>query len=86
MTSFRWTEVPAKHGWEQAGASSDKLLLLGNLMKNADAYVMLPGNLSIESYGIVLPRGDWAFRLAVNTGLAEIYQPTQRHPMTQGRR
>ena len=68
------------------GYASDKLLLVGNHMKNADAYVMLPDDLSIESYGIVLPRGDWALRLAVNTGLAEIYQPTQRHPMTQGRR
>lgn len=56
------------------GYASDKLLLVGNHMKNADAYVMLPDDLSIESYGIVLPRGDWALRLAVNTGLAEIYR------------
>jgi ABC-type amino acid transport substrate-binding protein len=35
---------------------------------------MLPDDLSIESYGIVQPRGDWALRLAVNTGLAEIYR------------
>jgi glutamate/aspartate transport system substrate-binding protein len=56
------------------GFASDKLLLVGNHMKNADAYVMLPDDLSIESYGIVLPRGDWALRLAVNTGLAEIYR------------
>jgi glutamate/aspartate transport system substrate-binding protein len=55
------------------GYASDKLLLVGNHMKNADAYVMLPDDLSIEPYGIVLPRGDWALRLAVNTGLAQIY-------------
>jgi len=56
------------------GYASDKLLLVGNHMKNADAYVMLPDDLSIEPYGIVLPRGDWALRLAVNTGLAQIYR------------
>jgi ABC-type amino acid transport substrate-binding protein len=56
------------------GYASDKLLLVGNHMKNADAYVMLPDDLSIESYGIVLPRGDWGLRLAVNTGLAEVYR------------
>jgi len=27
----------------------------------------------MEPYGIVLPRGDAALRLAVNTGLAQIY-------------
>jgi ABC-type amino acid transport substrate-binding protein len=56
------------------GYASDKLLLVGNHMQNADTYVMLPDDLSIESYGIVVPRGDWALRLAVNTGLAEIYR------------
>jgi glutamate/aspartate transport system substrate-binding protein len=56
------------------GFASDKLLLVGNHMKNADAYMMLPDDLSIESYGIALPRGDWALRLAVNTGLAQIYR------------
>jgi glutamate/aspartate transport system substrate-binding protein len=56
------------------GYASDKLLLVGNHMKNADAYMMLPDDLSIESYGIALPRGDWALRLAVNTGLAQIYR------------
>lgn len=56
------------------GYASDKLLLVGNHMKNADAYVMLPDDLSIEPYGITLPRGDWALRLAVNTGLAQIYR------------
>ena len=36
---------------------------------------MLPDDLSIEPYAIVFPpRGDWAFRLAVNTGLAKIFR------------
>ena len=36
--------------------------------------MMLPDDLSVEPYGIGLPRGDWAFRLAVNTGLAQVYR------------
>ena len=56
------------------GYASDKLLLVGARVKNPQALVMLPDDLSVEPYAIVLPRGDWAFRLAVNTGLAEIYR------------
>jgi glutamate/aspartate transport system substrate-binding protein len=56
------------------GYASDKLLLIGNHMKNAADYTMLPDDLSIEPYAVALPRGDWALRLAVNTGLAEIYR------------
>jgi ABC-type amino acid transport substrate-binding protein len=56
------------------GFASDKLLLVGAHVKNPQALVMLPDDLSVEPYAIVLPRGDWALRLAVNTGLAEIYR------------
>ena len=56
------------------GFASDKLLLVGAKFKNPDAFTMLPDDLSVEPYGIGLPRGDWAFRLAVNTGLAQIYR------------
>ena len=56
------------------GFASDKLLLVGAHMKNPQALVMLPDDLSVEPYAIVLPRGDWAFRLAVNTGLAQIFR------------
>ena len=38
---------------------------------------MLPDDLSIEPYAIMMPRGDWALRLAVNTGLAQIYRSGQ---------
>jgi glutamate/aspartate transport system substrate-binding protein len=54
--------------------ASDKLLLLGAQINRPDAFVMLPDDLSIEPYAIALPRGDWALRLAVNTGLAHIYR------------
>ena len=56
------------------GFASDKLLLVGAKFKNPEAFAMLPDDLSAEPYGIGLPRGDWAFRLAVNTGLAQIYR------------
>jgi ABC-type amino acid transport substrate-binding protein len=54
--------------------ASDKLLLVGAQYENPQALVMLPDDLSIEPYAIVLPRGDWALRLAVNTALAHIYR------------
>ena len=38
---------------------------------------MLPDDLSIEPYAIVLPRGDWRLRLAVNAALADIYRSGQ---------
>ena len=55
--------------------ASDRLLLLGALTKSKDpkSLVLIPEELSIEPYGIVLPRGDASFRLAVNTGLAQVY-------------
>jgi glutamate/aspartate transport system substrate-binding protein len=59
------------------GFATDKLLLVGAHMKNPQAFIMLPDDLSVEPYAIVLPRGDWAFRLAVNTGLAQMFRTGQ---------
>ncbi|HUZ34034.1 MAG TPA: amino acid ABC transporter substrate-binding protein [Xanthobacteraceae bacterium] len=56
------------------GFASDKLLLAGAKIQHPEALLMLPDDLSIEQTAIVLPRGDWAFRLAVNTGLAQIFR------------
>jgi len=55
--------------------ASDRLLLLGAATKSKDpkSLVLLQEELSIEPYGIALPRGDSSFRLAVNTGLAQVY-------------
>ena len=55
--------------------ASDKLLLLGATLKAKDpkSLAILDDQLSFEPYGIVLPRGDAGLRLAVNTGLSEIY-------------
>jgi glutamate/aspartate transport system substrate-binding protein len=55
------------------GFASDKLLLIGAQNADASTYRMLPENLSYEPYAIALPRGDWAFRLAVNRGLSQLY-------------
>jgi len=57
--------------------ASDKLLLLGAQINHADDFILLPDDLSIEPYAIALARGDWALRLAVNTGLAQIYRSGQ---------
>jgi len=56
------------------GYASDKLLLVGAHLKDPAKFTMLPDDLSVEPYAIALPRGDWAFRLAVNTGLTQIYR------------
>ncbi len=55
--------------------ASDKLLLVGSTVKAKDpkSLALLEDELSFEPYGIVLPRGDASFRLAVNTGLSQIY-------------
>lgn len=55
--------------------ASDRLLLLGVVSKAKDqkAFALLPDELSFEPYGIVLPRGDADFRLAVNSALSQIY-------------
>lgn len=56
--------------------ASDKLLLLGVASKSKDqkSLALLADDLSFEPYGIVLPRGDADFRLAVNTALAQLYR------------
>src|SRR5271154_5126838 len=59
------------------GFASDKLLLAGAQLKKPEAFTLLPDDLSIEQYAIALPRGDWAMRLAVNTGLAQIFRSGQ---------
>jgi len=78
------TVVPFKTREEAATAledgkvdafASDKLLLVGAAVKARDpkALAILPDELSFEPYGLVLPRGDAGLRLAVNTGLSQLY-------------
>jgi ABC-type amino acid transport substrate-binding protein len=57
------------------GFATDKLVLLALAQAaNLRDYTLLPDDLSFEPFGIMLPRGDWAFRLAVNTGLARVFR------------
>ena len=65
--------IAALEGGRADAFASDKLLLVGAQFNNPQALIMLPDDLSMEPYAIVLPRGDWALRLAVNTALARIY-------------
>ena len=69
--------MPPSSSGKADGYASDKLLLVGAQMKNPDALIMLPDDLSVEPYAIVLPRGDWALRLAVNTGLSQAFRNGQ---------
>src|SRR5262252_1300779 len=59
--------------------ASDRTLLFAMAPKAKDpkAITMLMQDLSFEPYAIVLPRGDDDLRLAVNTGLAQIYRSGQ---------
>lgn len=56
--------------------ASDKTLLMGLSVKAKDpkALALLVEDLSFEPYAIALPRNDDNFRLAVNTGLAQLYR------------
>jgi glutamate/aspartate transport system substrate-binding protein len=57
------------------GFATDKLVLLALAQAaNLRNYNMLPEDLSFEPFAIMLPRGDWQFRLAVNTGLARTFR------------
>src|SRR5207248_2794112 len=51
-------------------------LVLRALMQRANPrdFTLLPEDLSFEPFAIVVPQGDWAFRLAVNSGLAKIFR------------
>ena len=55
--------------------ASDRLLLVGAGIRAREpkSLYILPDELSFEPYGIVLPRGDSDFRLAVNTALSHLY-------------
>ena len=64
--------IAALEGGKADAYASDKLLLIGAKFTDPKAIRLLPDDLSIEPYAIVLPRGDWALRLAVNTALANI--------------
>ncbi len=71
----RESGIAALKSAEVDGFASDKMLLLPSTgIDGSQGLTMLFDDLSFEPYAIVLPRGDWEFRLAVNTALAHIYR------------
>jgi len=58
------------------GFAGDRVLLVGLMSgaKDPKTLALLGDALSYEPYAIVLPRGDWALKLAVDAALAQIYQ------------
>jgi len=57
------------------GFATDKLVLLSFMRRSETRdLTLLPDDLSFEPFAIVLPQGDWAFRLAVNSGLAKLFR------------
>jgi len=56
--------------------ASDRILLLGlaEKAKEPGSLALMVDAISFEPYAIVLPRGDWALKLAVNSALAQIYK------------
>ena len=56
------------------GFATDKLVLLALMQRAPQDLILLPEDLSFEPFAIVVPRGDWAFRLTVNAGLAKIFR------------
>jgi len=56
--------------------ANDRVLLVGLASKAKDpkALALLGDPLSYEPYAIVLPRGDWALKQAVDSALAQIYR------------
>jgi glutamate/aspartate transport system substrate-binding protein len=57
------------------GFATDKLVLRAMMRRaNSRELALLPEDLSFEPFAIVLPRGDWAFRLAVNASLAQTFR------------
>jgi glutamate/aspartate transport system substrate-binding protein len=71
----REAAIEALEGGKADAFASDKILLEGIASKFKDArkYGLLPDNLSVEPYAIMLPRGDSALRLEVNRALSRVF-------------
>jgi ABC-type amino acid transport substrate-binding protein len=63
--------------------AGDKILLAAAQYQDPQGLVILPDDLSIEPYAIVLPLGDLNFRIAVNAGLADMYRRGAMIPIYQ---
>jgi ABC-type amino acid transport substrate-binding protein len=66
--------------------ASDKILLEGiaRKVKDTSKYGLLPDDLSIEPYAIMLPRGDSALRLEVNRALSRVFNSAEIKAIFRG--
>ena len=67
------------------GYAGDRIVLADIRLRspNARDLLLLPADFSYEPYGIVVPRGDPDFRLAVNRALVELYKHGGIDPIFQ---
>jgi len=66
--------------------AADRLVLTQLQLRGAgeaEAARMLPGDFSYEPYGLVVPRNDPDFRLAVNRALVALYKQGEIDPIYQ---
>jgi len=58
------------------GFASDRMVLIGVVLtsQTKGAFKLLDEDFSVEPYALALPRGDHAYRLAVNRVLARLYR------------
>jgi len=58
------------------GFASDRTALIGIVLKTrtGHSFKLLDEDFSVEQYALALPRGDYAFRLAVNRILARLFR------------
>jgi ABC-type amino acid transport substrate-binding protein len=86
--------VPVKDGTEGMallsqgkvdGYASDRVVLAGLRVRSSapDELEFVSGDFSFEPYGLVLPRNDPDFRLAVNRALANLYRNGDINPIYQ---
>jgi glutamate/aspartate transport system substrate-binding protein len=63
-------------GGKVDGLASDRVALMGMLQQDrgADRFRLLDDDFSVEQYALALPRGDYDFRLAVNSVVARLYR------------
>ncbi|HUL94223.1 MAG TPA: amino acid ABC transporter substrate-binding protein [Burkholderiales bacterium] len=65
------------------GLASDRIALIGVVAKSAggSVYKLLDEDFSVEPYALMLPRGDYDFRLSVNRVLAHLYRTGEIRPI-----
>jgi ABC-type amino acid transport substrate-binding protein len=65
------------------GLASDRTTLIGVVLTtpSRSVFKLLDEDFSVEPYALMLPRGDYEFRLAVNRVLAKLYRSGEIKPI-----